>query len=740
MIALVGYLYLDGTLIDWARLAAARLPVDSAGGARGPQTVLGEGLRSTALMSVVFVLASVVAYVASRPRWSERKDDWRRLVARSGAGEPRDGAGGDGQAALAAGGTRAEVPLRILAGFNIVVLAAIAGMIPARLVQEGLTETWWVVLLVWSGPAVFVWYVLTRWSITAIHQRAHGAIWAAVAACAFVFLAAPLGVLVLAGVLVCTFGRVVARWHRPTSIRALARSPVPWVLLVLLMLVGVAYAAMPPVAFPGAVLTTMTGETDAGGYLGRNDTGVVLATCMARVNATSTDERVVVVPSAQVKGVALGGPRALFDSGDRPSLATLALRALAVDASVSTLGADLHSRGAPCAGSQLGASPGAAPALGPGVLVGPGPEAGRAHDGELPIEQTTPRRIASLARRYQPTLEVTVADRFWPVSVGAVLAEKGPDGGSACLVRAQPPSRDCAPTLDSFATAHSNPGDYLQLPLALTVDPSPNGQFEAFERGEGIRPGAPERWLADPGALKPWSTAQVYFFAHRVESSLFPKRAQVPPLHGAFIALEYWFYYPYNYYPLITRSPLMQEAPLAGDLFDVDFHQGDWEHVDVLLDPRSEQPEWLYMARHSDEGQFMGWSNAKLALEGEHAIIQAAFGGHPSYQPNCAEERRTRTKNFLGDWLVCGSGRLAFRAATTPLVDVARTPWGCWKGHFGEAASGVEVEDAARPESARDLLRNLRLVAGPESPLLQAENRGVCATGAIASEEAALSG
>jgi hypothetical protein len=289
----------------------------------------------------------------------------------------------------------------------------------------------------------------------------------------------------------------------------------------------------------------------------------------------------------------------------------------------------------------------------------------------------------------------------------------------------------------------STSDDYLQFPYRMTHDPNGVGQFKAFENGQGVDPGTHHAWLADPGLLRPWYTAQVYFYlGPTVSLGNFPTPAtSLPPATPGerFIPLEYWFYYPYNYYPAAVRSPLFEESPLAGSLLDVDLHQGDWEHVDILLNPKTDVPEWLYMARHSDEGQWLEWSTSKLARDGEHPIIQAAYGGHPSYQPGCARRRRARTGGSLSDWLVCATGRFAFRATTTPLVDMALTRWACWRGHFGEAASGVEVKDAAKPESARDLIRNFPLVAGPAAPLRQAENQGVCERGAIASEKQAVS-
>jgi hypothetical protein len=198
-----------------------------------------------------------------------------------------------------------------------------------------------------------------------------------------------------------------------------------------------------------------------------------------------------------------------------------------------------------------------------------------------------------------------------------------------------------------------------------------------------------------------------------------------PNVPTGLIGFEYWFFYPYNYYPLVSGAELMNEAPLAGDRANVDYHQGDWEHVDVLLDPATMTPQWLYLARHSDEGQWYEWSSPALSFDQSHPIVQAAFGGHPSYLPGCGPRPRTKTYNLSGDWLVCGSGRFAFRGTTTPLVDIATEPWRCWPGSFGENVQGVEASPTVN-ESLMVKARKFVYVGGPQAPLRQAENRGTC--------------
>lgn len=776
-LAFTAYLYLVGWVTDLVRLAAARLPTDVVSSFAGGQ-ILGDGLRSTALTTVAFAVLCALAYLTSTPRWEVNGQDWHDIVRKKGVGAAGSaaGAGEDRRAREQAAKMRirarnarvrerfspsgrlskpsraaentpdrdhpsprepvpkparpesapiGETGVRIVAGFNILILAAVIASAVAVGVDELLIEAWWAIVPCWAIMFLASHYLLMRWGPLRWGAALDGGSWALIAAVAL-FASAPLGVLVLTGIAISTLGRALCRLARPRSVRAWVRSPLPWVLAAIVALIGLAYRAIPPVSFTGALITSPAGDGQGGGYLTRADGGVYLATCRQRLDATSTDERVRFIPSSAVKTIALGGHPEVFDSGERPSLATLALKALGLEGSAPTLvAADLRPRRGTCSGGTPSSSPaGGETALGPSAIYGPAPAGGQAHDGEPPIERTSPAWVAALARRYQPTLEVTAADRFWPVSVGALLADRGPGGEQTCLVQRRAPGRLCNVSPSSLGGTGSLSSDYLQFPAHLGSDTSPELQFEAFERGQSIEPGPAESWLTDPRVLNPWYTAQIYFYyAGPLERSSWPVRdARLPRRVDT---LEYWFYYQYNYFPLVVSSTLMQEDPIAADRVNVDFHQGDWEHVDVLLDAETHAPLWLYMARHSDEGQFVRWDGVPLILDQTHPVVQAAFGGHPSYAPSCGQQRRPKTRGVLSDWLVCGS-RFVFSASGTPLVDIAQTPWACWRGHFGEAVPGVESSDANKPETILDELSHQVFVAGPISPLRQAENTGVC--------------
>ncbi len=784
-VGLLAYVFVVGWIVDLVKFSAARLPAAAATSALSARQLFGDGLRSTLLMAALFAVSCALAYFSSRRKWDVHGQDWHDIVRKRGVAN----AAADGEAEVERGrrarrharrkaeraGTVAErsrrlpfglvhgaaervqsrqlektqrlpaeapkpleeAPLgdpavRIIAGFNIMVLSALVALGATRFVGALTPIAQWVGVAI--GVIVFfvVRWLLTHVSPLVLDSRIHGFVWGVVALGAL-FASAPVGVLVLTGVGVSTLGRSLARIKQPTSATQFMRSPLPWLLLTVCLFVGLAYSATPPVTFSRTAVVTPS-RTVVGGYVTRTAAGVYVATCTALADATSTNEQLELVPARNVEDVRVGGGTTYFDSGRRPSLATLALQALGIGGSTPTLfSAALRATHPTCGGAPPSylAHGYEDPALGAGVIAGSAPAGGRADDGETPV---TPRTSpsAALALRYQPTLLVTAADRNWPVSVNAVLAERGPADQPVCLIQERAPQQVCSPKPAQLAGVGSQSSDYLQLPVHLGKNQSPGGQFQAFLRGQYINSGSLHNWLADPGVLDPWASAQIYFYyARGIQLSRFPAHARDPNVPSGLDAIEYWFYYPFNYYPLVVNTGLMNQAPLAGDDENNDLHQGDWEHVDVLLDPTTHAPEWLYLARHSGEGQFIPWNSPQIAFDQGHPVLQAAFGGHPTYLAGCGARPRPITYDLTSDWLSCGSGRFAFRAATTPLVDIAKTPWACWRGYFGEASTKLEVQNAKKPESVLDTVKHFVFVAGPRAPLQQAENTGTCVAGQL---------
>jgi hypothetical protein len=716
---LAGYVYVLGGAVSWVRLGAAHLPADLTTSLFDTRILFAIGVRVVLISALLLGIACLPAYWASRPNWANQAKTWHAV-------RPRD----DGTDATEAATDSAkdanfdEAFVRTVAGLNVLALGAILGLGVASLLQSSIPTPLVTVafLVVWLGGSI----LLARQSAWLVRGKVHG--WVAIAVVVVALCCElPIALLMLTALAIAASGRLVARLRRPRTFSQFVRSPLPWALAGVYALAALAFVATPPVTYPRAIVQTAAGS-QVGGYLARTDDGVYLATCTPKSDGRSTDERVALVRGDSVQKLTVGGEPYRLDSGDRPSLASVLLRPFGVHASPPfVLRIELRALQPVCDAGERATS-GPDQGLGAGVFTGRPSPGAAAVPGEVPIERTSPATLAQLARTYQPTVETTVADRFWPVSVSAVLADSGPDGAHTCLVIAdkcttQPPAL-------SDLTASGSAADYLDFPAPL--ESNPTREYLAFTRGQGIDSVDALAWLSNPPTIKPWDTAQVYFYY----AGSADNQTRYGRLPRGLIGLQYWFFYPYNYYPTRVERHLMLSLPLAGDKTNTDLHEGDWEHVVVLLDAATKKPRYLYFARHDKEGVTVPWDSPRLSREGSHTIVQAAFGGHPSYDNHCSDRPRALLQRQSSDWVVCGTGRYAFRATTTPLVDLARTSWSCWPGHFGQATASQRRNATLPDYDPRRWNSKVIQVAGPQSPLHQAENAGVCAGDPLRPERA----
>ena len=316
----------------------------------------------------------------------------------------------------------------------------------------------------------------------------------------------------------------------------------------------------------------------------------------------------------------------------------------------------------------------------------------------------------------------------------------------------------CKPVTAVPATGQ--PADYLRFPTTANVNTSaltenPAAQFRVFEAGQHTVTGPLVTGWPTPGsstrgaALSCTSTTPAPCISAASEGSCrrwptvraVSSPGDVPDLSDGLIGLQYWFFYPYNYYPLVTRSSLMNGAPVAGDVENVDLHQGDWEHVDVLLDERTLNPVALYMARHANEGKFYYWNSKKLTFDGPgrlHPIVQAAIGGHPSLPEHV---RWLQTLDRAAARCTTGSCAAAggMRSAPPPPRSSTSVRRAGRAGPVTSARPGTGLRSSTPLPTPRQDIAKYVHVAGPVSPLRQAENGqdpgyGVCTRGAGASE------
>ncbi|HET6869837.1 MAG TPA: hypothetical protein VFH80_28240, partial [Solirubrobacteraceae bacterium] len=527
LLAAVAYTYVIGWVISWVRLSAARVPVDASLPVLDHQVVFLAGLRLVVVMAIAFGAMCAAAYGVQAFTWERRGPEWHSVIKH---GRPEAAARHRDRPAVNMDAPVGDRFVRVIAGFNVGVLAATFALALGRVVKTPIDQAfppgpWWDLLLPWAILTALFAFGLARLGPLWGSRVFHAVLWVVVIVVALVS-EAPIGLLLLTWALVATLGRQYGKVRSRQGRSAVASghprhlsfvfSPLPWMLLTVYGLVGVAYYGLPPVTFSQASVVTSSGTRVVGGYLAHNSSGAYLVTCTPLADATSTNERVSMIKSSDIRSMSTSTTPFVVDSGLRPSLPTVLLHSLGIEASTPAwIRPEARAIRPTCAGDSLPASSVGylAPSLGDGVIAGPAPPAGQAVDGEAPIEQTSPG-IAALARRYQPTVLVTAADPFWPVSVGAVLADRGPDGQVTCLQegRATCPAKTPrpAPTADDLREAGSGPDDFLRYPVSPALTTSPGPQLAAFLRGQQARPGALptlRQRLADPGLLDPWRTA-----------------------------------------------------------------------------------------------------------------------------------------------------------------------------------------------------------------------------------------
>ncbi len=126
--------------------------------------------------------------------------------------------------------------------------------------------------------------------------------------------------------------------------------------------------------------------------------------------------------------------------------------------------------------------------------------------------------------------------------------------------------------------------------------------------------------------------------------------------------LAYWFFYFYNDYSLI------------GPLIKAGLHEGDWEMIQLRLDPAGQQPDLAVYAQHKHAG-LRPWS--AVEREGDQPVVYPARGSHASYF--------SAGIHWTGLWFDFADGHLPGPQLT--LHTISDTPgvddWALWTGYWG---------------------------------------------------------
>lgn len=309
--------------------------------------------------------------------------------------------------------------------------------------------------------------------------------------------------------------------------------------------------------------------------------------------------------------------------------------------------------------------------------------AGCGGDEEEPVTPPVANaaRAETLAGRYEPDLMLERQDGFWPVSLLTIdLLRSGERGICLAAERGAP----CLPAATGKLEWDAPTGHaYLDYPAD---DDDPGAQHDAFVRALGR------------GA--PGTRARMYYYVTGRD----PERP---------VSLQYWFYYPYNYLPVHLPGPFSGTSFL-----NVDLHEGDFEGMGILLSAHKHLPVYVWMPRHTEEGERFVWNEAMLKRHDTHPVGFVARGSHATYE-SCGHKFRTSSASgdvidFVpDDHFSCSPGDTYELGAGIDAVNLARTWWACWPGHFGNAPDyGAEGGIVNKVRSNID-------ADGPLSPLYQ---------------------
>jgi hypothetical protein len=137
--------------------------------------------------------------------------------------------------------------------------------------------------------------------------------------------------------------------------------------------------------------------------------------------------------------------------------------------------------------------------------------------------------------------------------------------------------------------------------------------------------------------------------------------------------LQYWFWYFYNDYRLAA---------------DFGLHEGDWEMVQLRLDPAEAQPDYAVFAQHK-RAERRPWDQVhKDPHNDDAALVYVARGSHASYfRPG------VYATEVWAD--VCDGARRSPPSALLLLDDDALPGWVTWPGRWGDTRPRNAAEDAA---------------------------------------------
>ncbi len=250
----------------------------------------------------------------------------------------------------------------------------------------------------------------------------------------------------------------------------------------------------------------------------------------------------------------------------------------------------------------------------------------------------------ALLRRFEPVLRYTRGEQFFPMTVETYVQNcslwvQSPDKPPICLV----PQGQL--TLEILAEPRAT--DFGAVYFLKFIEPLNIAELAAYALQQGFSKKDPQQvFHAGPGRL-----ARVGYLSRLMDAlfslTLFARGRvpgdtaaaaaiayqrilegpEIPCYYGrvmrqnGWIALQYWFFYPFNNW----RSGFSG----AND------HEADWEMMSLYLYEDGDQirPEWAAYASHDFSGDDLRrhWDDPELEKVGEHPVVYVGAGSHACY-------------------------------------------------------------------------------------------------------------
>jgi hypothetical protein len=354
---------------------------------------------------------------------------------------------------------------------------------------------------------------------------------------------------------------------------------------------------------------------------------------------------------------------------------------------------------------------------------------GRVVAGDTDGDTLSDELEAHLAAKFSPIVFFHPHEQYFPDRVENFIA------ASSLLYRRADPGPDCmmhphiadAPELPSLVSYKRDVAAHVGLSSSCTLEPSmPAGTHEFTRRSLRGSPGAaaeaspepePERisscdtllcgtfeYLTDgrratecmdrfesssqgvlsmdgPESRSFYLEPSMQYLEDKVPTYDLDARAPAyvhvfPTVNNAFpgtVSIQYWFFFPFN--------------GNTADMFNAGAHEGDWEHITVVVEPVSELVIALYFAAHSHEAYWLDPTQVTFSNK-THPHVYSALHTHASYESVGRKRRRLPVLRYMYLTDFCEDSGVVWAPhecinlgeATQPYPN---TRWTHFNGHWG---------------------------------------------------------